>query len=322
MLIGFERFIARLSVAGRVAFGLLVVTALGAVDWMTGTEVSFSIFYLAPVVFVTWFVGRKAGLAFAALCAALWGILDVAGGTSYTSAWIPFWNSIMRFGFFVITLLLVEGLKEAHAREWRLARRDPLTEVFNSREFDAMVAREIERTRHTGRPFALAYIDLDRFKSVNDSFGHAAGDELLRSVAAELTRSVRAMDAVARLGGDEFGVLLPDCGLDQAATTLERVLPAVWRAIQSVPGLPPGVGMTTGAVVFEEAPAVGLDAIGIADRLMYEGKTAGRGRAEIRSWRDAGLKGELCLLQPAATDAHADAGEGAGDDVESGRSGR
>jgi diguanylate cyclase (GGDEF)-like protein len=305
VLVRFDEFARRLSMPGQVAFGLLVVTLLGAVDWLTGTEIAFSIFYLAPVLFVTWFVGRRTGLAFAMLCAALWGVLDVAGGTQYTSAWIPLWNSIMRFGFFAITLLLVAGLKEAHARESRMARRDPLTDVINGREFAAMVAHEVERTRRDGRPFALAYVDLDRFKSVNDSLGHASGDTLLRAVAAELEQSVRAMDAVARLGGDEFGLLLPDCGIDQAATTLERVLPAVWQAIQRVPGIPAGVGITTGAVVFEEAPPAGRDPIDIADRLMYEGKTAGRGRAEIRSWREARLWGELCLLQPAAADVSA-----------------
>jgi len=143
----------------------------------------------------------------------------------------PLWNSIMRFGFFAITLLLVDGLKEAHARERLPARRDPLTETLNSREFAALVAGDVERTRRLGRPFALAYVDLDRFKSVNDSLGHPAGDLLLRAAAAELRENVRRMDAVARLGGDEFGLLLPDSGLDQTVLTLERVLPAVWREL-------------------------------------------------------------------------------------------
>ena len=87
--------------------------------------------------------------------------------------------------------------------------------------------------------------------------------------------------------------------------------------MQRVAHLPSGVGLTTGAVVVEEAPVADRDPIDIADGLMYEGKGAGRGRAEVRSWRDGGLRGELCLVQPGSTGALAETsatpgGRGAG----------
>jgi len=75
------------------------------------------------------------------------------------------------------------------------------------------------------RPFTVAFVDLDHFKEVNDTLGHAEGDRVLQAVAATITQHLRATDVVARLGGDEFGILMADCGPAQARTSLERLEP-------------------------------------------------------------------------------------------------
>ena len=99
----------------------------------------------------------------------------------------------------------------------QLSREDPLTAVGNRRAWEERLYGEFLRSRRSGRPMAVLVGDIDRFKVINDTHGHATGDGVLRSVAALLSERVRATDFVARLGGDEFGVVLPDTTGDAAA---------------------------------------------------------------------------------------------------------
>ena len=125
---------------------------------------------------------------------------------------------------------------------------------------------------------------LDHFKEVNDALGHAVGDELLRSVGAGVTATLRESDIFARLGGDEFGVLLPETGVEAAAPILERVRITIARSMGSAaPGVDGG-GVTVGAVVFEVAPESADAAIGAADEAMYQGKRGACGGVQLRIW--------------------------------------
>ncbi|MFZ2651989.1 MAG: GGDEF domain-containing protein [Burkholderiaceae bacterium] len=105
----------------------------------------------------------------------------------------------------------------------RLSSRDPLTGLANRREFELALVREIDRGARTGEPALLLMIDIDRFKQVNDSFGHPIGDLALVSVAKVLQASIRPMDTVARVGGEEFAVILPNCPFDFGLAAAERV---------------------------------------------------------------------------------------------------
>jgi diguanylate cyclase (GGDEF)-like protein len=124
------------------------------------------------------------------------------------------------------------------------------------------------------------YADLDRFKQVNDVFGHSEGDRLLGEVATLIKEGLRNTDIVARLGGDEFGILMPDAGEEQARVTLERVADTL---AQVVGGRWP-VGVTFGAVTFRQPPEDADRAVRMADELMYKGKSQGRGLVVQATW--------------------------------------
>jgi diguanylate cyclase (GGDEF)-like protein len=265
-----------------VGFGL--VAALGAIDYLTGSEVSFSVFYLGPVLYVTWYAGLGAGAAMALASAAMWGVIDVAAGSHYSIWVIPVWNSATRLGFFLVAASLLHSLQRASRTVLALAHTDSLTGLANGRSFYNDLEREIRRQRRYGSAFTLAYVDLDHFKEVNDARGHAAGDDLLRCVGACIAAAIRESDVVARLGGDEFGVLLPETGEESASPILSRVLVTVARTMgSSAPGID-GAGLTVGAVVFTAAPESADAAVRAADEAMYEGKRVARGGLQLRIW--------------------------------------
>ena len=150
------------------------------------------------------------------------------------------------------------------------ARTDPLTGLGNRRRWQEQLAHELDRARRTGSGLAVAVVDLDRFKDVNDREGHAAGDLLLAQVAVAFGRAVRSVDAVARLGGEEFGIALPDAELEDAVQIVERVRT----------GLPGGMTCSAGLAMWDgHESAARVQAR--ADSAMYRAKAAGRDRLVV-----------------------------------------
>src|SRR5215467_3352166 len=190
--------------------GVLMITVIGELTWITGPNISLSLFYILPITFVTWRIGRVAGFALSVLSVCVWVIADAAK-ISFLSA-IGYWNPAISLAFF---LIFAETFAEFSVLlEW--VRTDYLTGLANARGFHDLVTREIYRSQRTGRSFSLAYLDIDNFKSINDTLGHNAGDAVLRLVGKTLHKTTRKSESVARIGGDEFTMLL--CGAGQQAT--------------------------------------------------------------------------------------------------------
>lgn len=160
----------------------------------------------------------------------------------------------------------------------KLATTDALTGALNRSAFLEATAREIDRARRFHTPLTLLAVDVDRFKSVNDTHGHPAGDAVLAEVARRLLRELRASDALGRLGGDEFAVLLPMADLDAARETAER-LAAALRGLPVASGrreLP--VTASFGVAQAEPSGETPEALYERADRALYEAKLAGRDR--------------------------------------------
>jgi diguanylate cyclase (GGDEF)-like protein len=165
-------------------------------------------------------------------------------------------------------------LAQARARIAELELRadiDPLLDILNRRGFERELARSLAYVKRYGTAAALVYIDLDGFKAINDQYGHAAGDALLKAVARELTARVRASDVVARLGGDEFGVLMWNVSGEQAVARARELENRIeWLSLEQGPARP-GVGASAGVAPL----ALALDAaalIAAADQAMYARK--------------------------------------------------
>jgi diguanylate cyclase (GGDEF)-like protein len=153
------------------------------------------------------------------------------------------------------------------------AERDPLTDVFNRRGFARELERSLAYARRYGTPAALVYLDLDAFKPVNDRYGHAAGDVVLRRVAAALTLSVRGSDVVARLGGDEFAVLMWNISPADARAKAAAMETQIEQATAGLEAM--GVGASAGMTMLE-AEDLPADVLARADAAMYARKAARR----------------------------------------------
>jgi diguanylate cyclase (GGDEF)-like protein/PAS domain S-box-containing protein len=177
----------------------------------------------------------------------------------------------------------IQDVTESRGMRERLehaAIHDPLTGLPNRALFLDRLNMALRRVGRNGRQVAVAFLDLDRFKLVNDGLGHAAGDELLRAAAARLSQSLRAEDTVARFGGDEFTILWElDPGQDALAVT-RRVLDELQRPFD-VDGAPVFVTASAGVVVCNDTLSSASNILRDADSAMYVAKETGRARVEL-----------------------------------------
>jgi len=163
-------------------------------------------------------------------------------------------------------------LRELEAR----AELDPLTEVFNRRGFERELKRVMAYVERYGGSAALVYLDLDGFKPVNDRYGHAAGDVVLRATASALRRHVRASDTVARLGGDEFAVLLWNLSERAAVNKAESLEQAIAAEAVPIGQASVSVGASAGVTMLAHGDTL-ADVLARADAAMYARKAATQG---------------------------------------------
>ena len=264
-------FLAARSRAQLQAASVLLVTLVGVIDYSTGYETSFSIFYLLPVSLASWYLGNTAGVFVSTVSAATWLTADLTSGHHYSNAAIPVWNAAVRLGFFLITSYLLARLHASLGLQSQLAQRDSLTNLLNARAFKDRGELLFQLAARQRYPVALAYLDVDNFKGINDALGHGIGDQVLQAVAATLTERARASDAVGRLGGDEFAILLAQTDLFGARMFFNGIRD---RLLQVVAQKNWQVGFSIGVVVFSPPPPTLDKAIRIADEQMYEVKRA------------------------------------------------
>lgn len=167
--------------------------------------------------------------------------------------------------------------KQCEARLLDMAYRDSVTSLPNRKLFQDRLVQALARARRGDTELALVFIDLDRFKAVNDTLGHEAGDRLLKIIGDRLTATLRGTDTVARLGGDEFAALLEGAGQGEVTRLAEKIIQTVCEPVQ-LEGQWVSVGASLGAAAY---PAHGFTAEGLlrsADAAMYRSKRNGRGQ--------------------------------------------
>jgi diguanylate cyclase (GGDEF)-like protein len=259
-------------------FCILLIILLGLIDVITGYEVSFSIFYLLPVMIVSWYSQKYFAVILSILSALTWLMADLHAGHIYPYFMIPVWNAMMRLGFFLIVSFALLTIRNLLEKEQSFARVDFLTGVMNSRAFSEMAKTEIDRTNRFKRPLTIAYVDIDNFKEINDTFGHNIGDKLLQSMARTIKEIIRTIDIIARLGGDEFAILFPETNEENAKAAISKVQKHLLHVAQKN-----NWAITFSIGVITCYSSCELDElIKEADDLMYSAKASGKNRVAYK----------------------------------------
>lgn len=240
-------------------------------------------------------LARRTRLVGAALVGSM--LVLVAASNIWIAFWVPFPGDteagralFVSFGLYLIVALGMQlmtfedmtvelrgtnsRLEQAQSELQQMVVTDPLTGCYNRRFFDQVIGRELKRHRRYELPLSVLFIDIDRFKSINDHLGHDVGDRVLREVAGFIVRNVRGADYVFRWGGDEFLVLL-SCSERQARDRGDALQKA-FAAAHEAAALPKGVGLSIGSVEVPLENDEVLRYIKVADERMYDNKRAGR----------------------------------------------
>jgi diguanylate cyclase (GGDEF)-like protein len=251
---------------------------IGVVDHVTGLEVRTYPLYFAPIAYGAWRLSRRSAVVLALISTGVWFTANSTVDSASLSPLVWWLNALSQLTAFGLVGLLIAELRRRLYQERLLSRLDPLTGLANSRYFHEKSELVLAIARRQDLPIALAYIDLDNFKAVNDAHGHESGDEALRQVAEVLKRNSRTTDIAARLGGDEFALLLLGTSPSSVTALLDRIRVSLAEAMNER-GWP--VTVSVGALAFERAPVSLREAIHDADALMYRAKRSGKNRVYV-----------------------------------------
>jgi len=263
---------------------LLLLFVGGDADTALGSRLIFATYVLAIAGAALRYDGRLVRLAGLAAAAQYLGIVAWASATGRAAAASGhFYGDATLAGqleeiFVLLAATALGSLLVERARELRLSGiRDPLTRLANRSHFHDRFEQEVRRAARSKRPAALAMIDIDHFKRVNDTHGHAAGDLVLQQVASTLRRAMRRTDLVARLGGEEFAILLPETPLEAAREKLDALRAALSSApIEIGNGATVRLTVSAGLAAWPEDGSETSRLLEVADARLLAGKRGGR----------------------------------------------
>lgn len=213
------------------------------------------------------------------LCLPLYGASGQIGVVHFWPAHARDYGSFSPALAATLVRLLAPALENARmlAESIERSTTDPLTALANRRRLEEFGAKQIALAQRQGIPFAVVALDIDRFKQINDAYGHDGGDRALVAVAGALRASIRESDLAARLGGDEFALLLPGSTATSAISVVDRVRAALRE--HSIPGVHEPIGISAGVAEMGPRPASLADLLAQADRALYAAKRARPGPA-------------------------------------------
>ena len=253
---------------------MAAMLAIFAADMLTGAEIRLHTLYVFPLSTIALHCDRRE-----------WVLGAIAGAVALQTA--TFFHEHLAFAAFatdiavaaaaaVLTVFLARNARASYFLAAREARTDGLTNLPNRRALEEAITAELERCNRYGGGFCLALVDIDRFKLLNDSRGHAAGDAALRALADALRSRARRTDVVGRLGGDEFAVLMPGAmSTEEAMSTCESIRAAA-VARMGTPRF--ALSVSIGCKRFTTAQIATDEVLQIADALLYDAKRLGRNR--------------------------------------------
>ncbi len=268
---GYFRFLDALEAKWVRLIALISTSVVFLLDIYLPDQYLFTFVYLLPVTFVAWFVGARCAVGLSLMACIL-----MSGHYRDFAAPAMVFDILSNFGVFIAAVAALARIRVLLDASAALCRTDPLTGAYNRRAFIEMVEYELARQQRGCCMSSLAYLDLDNFKAVNDTLGHAAGDRLLKAVVDCIKANLRATDIFARMGGDEFCILLPKCNEAGARNAMAKLRAKVMAVVEENRW---AVSLSIGVVTIGDPACGAEEIIRKADELMYQVK--GKGKDDI-----------------------------------------
>ncbi len=262
-------FVDRLSRWPRSALWALfwgLIFLVGVADWLSGERYTVYILYFPIVALGSWLLGFRAAIALSFVSSILWIVDDIFSPPEPLPYLAKYWQAFTRFVVFVGFAYALARLRKAMSHEYRLSHFDELTGLSNRTSLFEVGQRDLARCRRAGRPLTAIFIDVDDFKRVNDNFGHAEGDRVLKAAAACIRQHTREEDLSARIGGDEFVILAAEMDFEAAAAFATRLRQRLGEAMSHRQW---AVTFSIGVATFVRPPSAVDEVIKAADDLMY-----------------------------------------------------
>jgi diguanylate cyclase (GGDEF)-like protein len=240
----------------------------------TPASARLGVLYIIPVLLVTWTDGLAWGIVFGV---ASIGMREMVALDQMPADTPLAWRIVNGAAYVAVVAVAMAGLQTLRRSQALLAQlviQDQLTNVLNARAFADRLGQELDRNRRYPRPLSLLYMDLDNFKTINDTHGHQTGDAVLRLVADAMRTSVRQADIVGRLGGDEFAVLMPETDAPLADAAAKRLVAGLRNVFKGTPNVTASIGVVSCAATDASTD----DVLRRADQAMYDAKRMGKDR--------------------------------------------
>lgn len=264
--------------------GLLsLVFGIAGLDYTAGKSIHIFTLFLIPTILAVWKLGLPAGLFFSVICALSGLTVDLLTQPN-KAAVFAYINTAVRLFVFLLIVYGSWKILRMGDRLAELSMIDSLTGMNNRRSFMLRGKEELYRMKRDNHPISIIFIDLDNFKSINDTMGHNAGDEVLQMSAAMITHCLRQVDFPARLGGDEFAAILPSTNGTGAQVLAEKIQHML-RESFSAKKLP--ISASIGIATFMKAPISFEHALKCADNIMYEVKNSSKNAILQRDYDDS-----------------------------------
>lgn len=258
-----------------LALGVALVALVATAEEFSSPHVTLSLLYSFPIALITWYISGGWGIVFAGFAGLAAHFFALGWMPADISPLVVGWSAFARVSSFTITAALIWCLRSAIENQRALANTDPITGIGNARAFRMTAAREIARCSRGQLPLTAVYLDCDNFKTVNDRFGHAGGDQLLQTVAQVFANHLRLTDHASRVGGDEFALILPGAGAKDAGPLLAKLQKLLLdeMARNQWP-----VTFSIGMATFTVPPRSVDDLLARVDALQYRAKTTGKNK--------------------------------------------
>jgi diguanylate cyclase (GGDEF)-like protein len=257
-----------------VAAAVTLCAGVGWLDVRTSADITEA--FLLPLAFIAVYPVRR---DWATVAVALVAIATVVVSALLEDEGESVEAMVVNRGMTVVVLLgiafLLNRVTASERQLFRIATTDPLTGIFNRRHFMALLAREAQRTARYATTFSVLMLDIDHFKRINDTYGHAIGDEAIKAMAGAASKHLRPTDMIGRFGGEEFVVMLPHTDEAGAVVAAERIRESVGKVV--VPAGTQDVRFTVSIGAATCTPKASVDQLlECADKALYAAKSGGR----------------------------------------------